>query len=660
MVFIVSWNVASWPTTSATVRKCYRDQPLATFLSRFGADIIALQESKVSRKKLQDSPFESGACDRKGNTLEGWESFWACSEGCGGMNGVVTFARAGLVRSATARPLDDPELDDEGRCVVTVFSHFVLFNVYVVNGRCGARYDFKLRFLKALGNAMDRQRAATGLPVVLAGDLNTTYRAVDCHWAHRQLNMARIKEQGPSNFFDAAMRDLVLAAVAANVAAAAAKEEGSLVAPTKASAPRRTGSAATTARDNRLLGVQQPVDKENIGIDVAPRTVNGSGARSGGDPESSDEADGSHQIEDAETKPTAPPVWVDSFIRPLIRIPVAANRVWFCAASPDVGGEPSHWSGKDAEWLASLVVGDSSPMVDTFAVCNPDATCCFTAFDQYRNKRFSNEGNRIDYILVDRVLARDIVIPFSSPSCDQRTPADGGTLLPTALTDAIEEKRATPPPPRHPHLNEWTALEGVSATTANGLFQSAPMDGGGLPDISPVAADTLFRGLPVNGLIYTPPQFSDHVAVACVLPGVVLTAAGSPTPRDAQTLACQYRPRMQALDRFFASAPRRPAFPFANGITSSDGGGGVSPSSPAASASSTVAESLSAPSLHASWQREPMPTAATVVSATATTSGMSTPVCSPAMPARGKSSPACGGSRKRSRAPSAEVVEISD
>jgi exonuclease III len=50
-------------------------------------------------------------------------------------DGVVTYAKIGTVQSADSTPLNDPELDNQGRCIMTDHGNFVLFNVYVAKCR---------------------------------------------------------------------------------------------------------------------------------------------------------------------------------------------------------------------------------------------------------------------------------------------------------------------------------------------------------------------------------------------------------------------------------------------------------------------------------------------------------------------------------------------
>ena len=83
----------------------------AAWMERHLADIVCLQEVKLSKKDVADAPRKVCA------NVEGWDSFWAFNDGSGGqrlgLNGVTTFVREGLTLSANAAPLGDPELDGE-------------------------------------------------------------------------------------------------------------------------------------------------------------------------------------------------------------------------------------------------------------------------------------------------------------------------------------------------------------------------------------------------------------------------------------------------------------------------------------------------------------------------------------------------------------------
>ena len=102
--------------------------------------------------------------------------------------------KAGLVQSADCNPLQDEELDSQGRCVMTNHGDWVLFNVYVPNGS-GTTEGLvnKIKFLNALRSAMKRQREE-GKRVMLVGDMNAKIDKRDLFWRHRVLNVDIVLE----------------------------------------------------------------------------------------------------------------------------------------------------------------------------------------------------------------------------------------------------------------------------------------------------------------------------------------------------------------------------------------------------------------------------------------------------------------------------------
>ena len=190
---ILSWNVTSWRTTLDHIHEHHGSA--ATWLGKHGADVLALQEVKMNDKHLEQHPrqFE----------IDGHDAFFACNttQERAGFDGVATFARQGLVVAADRRPLENPALDREGRCLRTDLrvplpisnaerhSSIALFNVYVPTS---SRPRFKMMFLRALRGAMGRARAQ-GWHVVLVGDLNITRRSIDCHWSVRTVDMGGMR-----------------------------------------------------------------------------------------------------------------------------------------------------------------------------------------------------------------------------------------------------------------------------------------------------------------------------------------------------------------------------------------------------------------------------------------------------------------------------------
>lgn len=211
IMLLVSWNVAglkpalqrihsdygasSTTTTSksdsnnnknASNNKSF--DPFANYLRLHGdVDILCIQEHKIPLTQLSSSaePFRC-------SSIEGYESFWSCAtdQKSRGFNGVVTYVKRGFVQGADSTPFKDPELDNQGRCVMTNHGKLVIFNVYVP---CGNGPN-KIKFLNALSDAMDRQRLG-GKHVILMGDLNLKIDKRDVFYLERVLNVNQIMEE---------------------------------------------------------------------------------------------------------------------------------------------------------------------------------------------------------------------------------------------------------------------------------------------------------------------------------------------------------------------------------------------------------------------------------------------------------------------------------
>merc|ERR1719210_1306361 len=127
-------------------------------------------------------------------------------------------------------------------------------------------------------------------------------------------------------------------------------------------------------------------------------------------------------------------------------------------------------------------------MVDSFARLHPVAEERFTCWDQYRNKRHENVGSRIDFILVDRPLFEE-----------------------HARRGAGLDARKVPDPD--------SAAAALAAARLDGLSQPSSFAGGGMPALEEDEYYAQFREVASTGIIYTPPQLSDHVATCLLLEG---------------------------------------------------------------------------------------------------------------------------------------------
>ena len=181
---------------------------------------------------------------------------------------------------------------------------------------------------------------------------------------------------------------------------------------------------------------------------------------------------------------------------------------------------------------------DELRMVDAFAALHPDAKERFTCWDQYRNKRHENIGSRIDAFFLDPGLFQ------------KHSPVPG--VLDSATTIDGEDPN--------------TALAARRAATLNGRFRPAPFEGGGLPD--PVTSDCLHhcQRQPHTGIVYTPPSWSDHVAISLLLTNISRHQGQPSTTKAPALTCCQPHAQVRTITAFFKPkskddpppAPKRP------------------------------------------------------------------------------------------------------
>ena len=183
---ILTWNCAGWAAVEPQARRQHGS--LAAFLDHTLADVVLVQEHKLTRDKMKR---ELAMLNARGEAASGWETYWAFSTTKTGYSGTLTAVRkgSGLEPVEAASDALGREFDDEGRCVLTRHGvspgGMTLVNVYTPNGGdrpARARLAFKLRFLARLRALIDSERAA-GRRVVLAGDLNIPRSARDAFWS---------------------------------------------------------------------------------------------------------------------------------------------------------------------------------------------------------------------------------------------------------------------------------------------------------------------------------------------------------------------------------------------------------------------------------------------------------------------------------------------
>ncbi|RHW68371.1 DNA-(apurinic or apyrimidinic site) lyase [Trypanosoma brucei equiperdum] len=570
-MFLISWNVAGWGSTARLIRSDFGT--IAEFLRHTQADIVCLQEVKGSWQKLKDEPYAMGAGDGRPVSVEGWESFWSFSgRGQRGFNGVATFARKGLTWWCDSRPFieaDDKEgnsspdasdkktstveeLHDEGRVLVTGHSAFVLVNTYVVNGRNSQRMAFKMRFLSCLKSLLARLKKENGKPVILVGDLNITFRAEDSHWSQRRLgfpsfmrlvHLARsLSNDEWKQSYPYIGQDTVchLEGYIAEQTLQFLVDESDDPHPNDGRCARvdnlfsgltKECKTTVTIDGNHLL--QELVQK---GRELKYHQNKGSGAR----------VTLSELCEAGVTS---------VFASTLLRMQQTNHNrdifvlVQYC-------GLPSHdEAGVEfmKELLVDLNLRDTMLVGLTPEALNDVCPCPYTCWDQSKNKRVVNEGNRIDYILIDASLAPKLAPCRDTENNVVRTLSEGighagednGKKV---VVDGCENTSS----PFFSEFDGASHLLGVQRTAGHGAYPAAAMDGTGLPPLKKEARDLQFRGLPSTGLFVTPPQYSDHCGVCAYFPDLLL----EPRPAKVKEIhPCLYRPPA-SLESFFQKRPR--------------------------------------------------------------------------------------------------------
>ena len=417
---LISWNVAGWRTTLEEMTRTTKARKgrspeeehqaaLRSWLERLRADVVCLQEVKLKRSDVEAQARLLGAAADDGS----WETYWCCNDGKArgqraGLNGVATLVRGGAfgVLRADAKPLGDPDFDDEGRCLVTEHGGFVLFNVYVPNAGGGARVAYKMAWLRALRSAMDRERAATGKPAILAGDLNAKMGPGDSHWTFRSVDCGKLAAAAAAAALDDAQRASLEAAAAAWPAVRASLRRRDVAAVT-------TENPTTREKHDRFRCRAVPAGG-GAPVQLAPYEAQRSAAFSNYETEGL-AVDGDGDVVAGPAPPGGFPVRppdvldVDCALEALEKlggahVPRETMRRALGALAPPppaptaLGALPA----SSTAWLLGL--RDVDGMLDSLDALHPRRSERFTCWHQYHNKRYENVGSRIDYVLVDRAL----------------------------------------------------------------------------------------------------------------------------------------------------------------------------------------------------------------------------------------------------------------
>ncbi|KAL7528537.1 hypothetical protein ACHAXR_002502 [Thalassiosira sp. AJA248-18] len=489
--------------------------PFANYLRLHGdIDILCLQEHKIPLTQLS-SRSEPHLC----SSIPGYESFWSCAtdQKARGFNGVCTYAKIGLVQSADSAPLKDPELDNQGRCVMTDHGSFVCFNVYVPHSRDFETLTKKMKFLNSLHNAMGRQREK-GKRVILVGDLNLKIDKKDLYWKTRVLNVDEILDQIKQQNDGKDGKESNTPAWKSDIAKH--WNEIDRVLQSIEAMPRQTTNPSTKKTFDRYC-VRAKIAENNY-------------AMLGSYEDTAEDALGCYTFdEQSYIDPDSGAATVcrkknmlcidtlTELMAKIGKVPWSENTQRQISESIEAGLNPD---SPAYLWMKARLEEDG--MVDVFRRFYPTAEARFTCWHQLKNKRYTNEGGRIDFTLVDKALFDHV-----------EQPRDGQTL------------RCG----KDPHSNPLGEEAALLAATAGGLFESGSYSGGGIAAATKRALDTQF-GEAHSGMIYTPPSYSDHIAVSLLMKSSFKNIVGQLTlGSEASTRKAQPHKKQRSISSFFGS-----------------------------------------------------------------------------------------------------------
>ena len=474
-MLILSWNVAAWEPAVAQLKP----SQVNTFFSRHGADIVCLQEVKVSQAKLESEP------DKVAANVPGWDSFWATNQhkDSRGFQGVATYARKGLTLRASRSPFSSAALNLLGRCLRTEHADFVLFNIYAPAGCNPGGLPMRMQFYTELRAAMVAAMRDTGKPVVLCGDLNVALNPRDVYYKIRRVNVDLLLQ---------AKRRCKCGYLAEdNPNVADANDCCEFKAKLRAAWPIVVDAVERRTVHEQVTYSAYKVARKKFHVRVPVRRAGSEEfMRVGELYESREHAYGSYDFsaiymnvtgEDLEEEPKLCQPANSMSVRKLKDLlEVVANLKMTERDAYELAA--SCGESRNALPLLELMreIVKEIDLVDAHLELYPNMDFRYTCWSQYTNQRYTNAGGRIDYFLIHRSL-----LPALDTSERARSIRCGCT--------------------KH-RDNPFTEQAGICAATAGGRFKQASYSGGGIEEACPAANEDQFRGTPHTGFIYTPPK----------------------------------------------------------------------------------------------------------------------------------------------------------
>lgn len=435
-----------------------------------------------------------------------------------GFNGVVTYCKKGMVLSADSRPLKSPDLDDQGRCVMTDHGSFVLFNVYVP-AEGGQPLSYKMKFLNALRRAMREQRLEKNKDVILVGDLNVSHTERDLFWGSRRLAVNEV------------CRQVQHAASACNQST---QQQLSSLPQWKIDLAEAWPKIEEILQTKKVVPVQTTNPRTQEKFEKYRMTVqfNGKQIFLGSHEESPGYCE--YEFDFAPWQYTCADTGEQTLAREENNVEISvlaelmgklAGTEWDESLQRKIADSDgiTNEASPPRRWLDREILGEDK-MVDAFRYFYPDAQARFTCWNQFRNRRYYNEGARIDFTLIDYAFLKHL------------------------KRGEVQSLRCACPGKHDPN-GEDAAL---CAATANGQFQAVSFQGGGIVESSMGALNTQF-GVAHTGMIYTPPSFSDHIAVSILLDEACCSKSLELLINDKATKESQPHKKVRPIHSYFGT-----------------------------------------------------------------------------------------------------------
>lgn len=166
---LLSWNVNG---LRAITKKGFTE-----WLANSGADLVSLQETKVSKETLLGEDLLHP---------NGYASYWDYATKKKGYSGVACFCRDTFLPQHVNTKFAAPVLSHEGRLLQLDYPGVTFFNIYFPNGGASSeRLKYKLKFYEAFLDYLKQLKKSGQKNIIFCGDVNT---------AHHEIDLARPKE----------------------------------------------------------------------------------------------------------------------------------------------------------------------------------------------------------------------------------------------------------------------------------------------------------------------------------------------------------------------------------------------------------------------------------------------------------------------------------